>query len=196
MLIQLKRALKYILSIVMIVVIFGSIYHYKDDIQQWWKQLEHHNEATISKEDKGWQRMFNGSRQTESFGEYKYNDFDSKHYGIDYAIPKDTPIKAVTNGTVTRTFDNQLGGKVLQIAEDNGQYHQWYMHLNRYNVKEGDHVKAGDVIAYSGNTGEQTTGPHIHFQRMKGGVGNAYAEDPESFIKQLPNGERSLYDLK
>ncbi|EHJ08042.1 M23 family metallopeptidase [Staphylococcus simiae] len=191
-----KRALKYILSIVMIVVIFGSIYHYKDDIQQWWKQLEHHNEATISKEDKGWQRMFNGSRQTESFGEYKYNDFDSKHYGIDYAIPKDTPIKAVTNGTVTRTFDNQLGGKVLQIAEDNGQYHQWYMHLNRYNVKEGDHVKAGDVIAYSGNTGEQTTGPHIHFQRMKGGVGNAYAEDPESFIKQLPNGERSLYDLK
>ncbi|MBO1198904.1 M23 family metallopeptidase [Staphylococcus simiae] len=191
-----KKTLKYILGIVMIVAIFGSIYHYKDDMQQWWKQLEHHNEATISKEDKDWHRMFNGSRQTESFGEYKHNDFDSKHYGIDYAVPKNTPIKAVTNGTVTRTFDNQLGGKVLQISEDNGQYHQWYMHLNRYNVEEGDHVKVGDIIAYSGNTGEQTTGPHIHFQRMKGGVGNAYAENPESFIKQLPDGERSLYDLK
>ena len=191
-----KKTLKYILGIVMIVVICSGIYYYKGAIQQWWKQLEHHNEATILKEDKDWHQMFNGSRQTESFGEYKHNDFNSKHYGIDYAVPKDTPIKAVTNGTVTRTFDNQLGGKVLQIAEDNGRYHQWYMHLNRYNVKIGDHVKAGDVIAYSGNTGEQTTGPHIHFQRMKGGVGNAYAEDPESFIKQLPNGERSLYDLK
>lgn len=110
-------------------------------------------------------------------------------------MPKGTPIKAPTNGKVTRIFNNELGGKVLQITEDNGEYHQWYLHLDKYNVKVGDRVKAGDIIAYSGNTGKQTTGAHLHFQRMKGGVGNAYAEDPKPFIDQLPDGERSLYDL-
>ncbi|MBU5909591.1 M23 family metallopeptidase, partial [Vibrio cholerae O1] len=41
-----------------------------------------------------------------------------------------------------------------------GEYHQWYLHLDKYNVKVGDRVKAGDIIAYSGNTGKQTTGAH------------------------------------
>lgn len=140
-------------------------------------------------------KTFLGSRITETFGKYQHSPFDGKHYGIDFALPKGTPIKAPTNGKVTRIFNNELGGKVLQIAEDNGEYHQWYLHLDKYNVKVGDRVKAGDIIAYSGNTGIQTTGAHLHFQRMKGGVGNAYAEDPKPFIDQLPDGERSLYDL-
>ncbi len=50
------------------------------------------------------------------------------------------------------------------------------------------------ILSYSGNTGKQTTA-RFSFQRMKGGVGNAYAEDPKPFIDQLPDGERSLYDL-
>ena len=70
------------------------------------------------------------------------------------------------------------------------------MHLNRYEVKAGDTVSPGDVIAQSGNTGEQTTGPHLHFQRMKGGIGNRFAEDPEPFIHQLPHQQRSLYRIE
>src|SRR5699024_11485027 len=58
--------------------------------------------------------IFNISRETESFGDYKYNDFDGKHYGIDYGIAKNTPVTAATDGKVTRTFENDLGGKVVQ----------------------------------------------------------------------------------
>lgn len=137
--------------------------------------------------------IFNISRETESFGDYKYNDFDGKHYGIDYGIAKNTPVTAATDGKVTRTFENDLGGKVVQIMEEDGVHHQWYMHLNEFKVEPGEKVKAGKIIALSGNTGSQTSGPHLHFQRMEGGVGNEYAENPRKFIESLPNGEESLY---
>src|SRR5699024_8459223 len=88
---------------------------------------------------------------------------------------------AATNGTVTRTFDNELGGKVVQIREEDGVYHQWYMHLNEFKVEAGDKVKAGEIIALSGNTGSQTSEPHLHFQRMKGGVGNDCAVSEYEF---------------
>lgn len=157
------------------------------------------NDVSIDKKESEFSNFVSNrqSRETESFGEYQDNQLSSegKHYGIDYGVPEDTKVKAVTHGTVTRIFSNDLGGKVLQIAESNGKYHQWYMHLNDYKVKVGDKVKPGEVIALSGNTGEQTTGPHIHFQRMKDGVGNSYAEDPKPFIDKLPDKERSIYEL-
>ena len=81
----------------------------------------------------------------------------------------------------------------MQIVEEDGVHHQWYMHLNEFKVEPGEKVKAGKIIALSGNTGSQTSGPHLHFQRMKGGVGNEYAENPRKFIESLPNGEESLY---
>ncbi len=51
-------------------------------------------------------------------------------------------------------------------------------HLDKYNVKVGDRVKAGDIIAYSGNTGIQTTGAHLHFPNQ-GWCSNAYTRDPK-----------------
>lgn len=167
--------------------------------------VKHHLYETLQNNDNIENKEFDSShfiskkqsRKTESFGDYKENKLsgEGKHYGVDYAVPEDTKIKAVSHGTVTRTFDNDLGGKVLQITESNGRYYQWYMHLNDYKVKVGDKVKTGEVIALSGNTGKQTTGPHVHFQRMKDGVGNSYAEDPTPFINKLPHKERSIYDL-
>ncbi len=146
-----------------------------------------------------YEKYVHPDRKTHGFGKYNHGlsfNGDSRHYGIDYALPENTKILAPTHGTVTRTFKNKLGGNVLEIREANGTHYQWFMHLNRYKVKVGDTVSPGEVIAQSGNTGEQTTGPHLHFQRMKGGIGNRFAEDPEPFINQLPHQQRSLYRIE
>lgn len=137
-------------------------------------------------------------RLTHGYGIYNHGlefEGNDKHYGNDYDLPEDTEVLAATDGVVTRIFEDDLGGKVIQISEDNGRYHQWYMHLNDFKVTQGQQVKAGDVIALSGNTGEQTTGSHLHFQRMKDSIGNDYAEDPQSFIDQLPEKEKSLFNI-
>ncbi len=191
----LKKLLKYLAICIVIVGAIVFFVQYNEEIKQTVTKLYTNQSHEPEESNNDFEALFNRSRETETFGEYQYSDFDGKHYGIDYDLPEDTPVKAVTDGVVTRTFNNKLGGKVIQIQEDNGRYHQWYMHLNTFKVAKGERVSAGDTIALSGNTGEQTTGSHLHFQRMKDGVGNQFAIDPKSFIDKLPNGEKSLYEL-
>lgn len=188
-----KNTFKTILLLVIVLVPLILLLTNIDTVQRYVREnLVQQNDGNKDSE-KTDRSIFNISRETESFGDYKYNDFDGKHYGIDYGIAKNTPVTAATDGKVTRTFENDLGGKVVQIMEEDGVHHQWYMHLNEFKVEPGEKVKAGKIIALSGNTGSQTSGPHLHFQRMKGGVGNEYAENPRKFIESLPNGEESLY---
>lgn len=191
----LKKLLKYLAICIVIVGAIVFFVQYNEEIKQTVTKLYTNQSHEPEESNNDFEALFNRSRETETFGEYQYSDFDGKHYGIDYDLPEDTPVKAVIDGVVTRTFNNKLGGKVIQIQEDNGRYHQWYMHLNTFKVAKGERVSAGDTIALSGNTGEQTTGSHLHFQRMKDGVGNQFAIDPKSFIDKLPNGEKSLYEL-
>ncbi|MCG7339051.1 M23 family metallopeptidase [Staphylococcus sp. ACRSN] len=190
-----KQFIKFLIVSIIVIGAILFFYKYHVEIKETITKLYTEQSHDPGESDNDFQTMFNGSRKTETFGKYRYSDFEGKHYGIDFDLPEDTPIKAATNGVVTNTFKDKLGGKVVQIKEDNGQYHQWYMHLNTFKVKVGDKVKAGEIIALSGNTGEQTTGSHIHFQRMKDGVGNRFAENPEAFIKKLPDGENSLFEL-
>ncbi|UQW82741.1 M23 family metallopeptidase [Staphylococcus edaphicus] len=186
--------MKWIILLVIIIVPLIWLVLNVDNIQE--NMNDRYTEQSENKSDSTFNNLFDSSRETENFGEYAFSDFDGKHYGIDYHLPEGTPIKVATDGKVTRTFNDDLGGKVLQIAESNGTHHQWYMHLNDFKVEVGDEVKAGDIIALSGNTGEQTTGAHLHFQRMKGGVGNNYAIDPKDYVEGLPEGEESLYTIE
>ncbi len=105
-----------------------------------------------------------------------YNVQD-KHYAIDIVVAKDTPVKAIADGTVILAEWTTQTGYVLIIEHSNGLISA-YKHNASLTKEQGDLVKTGEVIAVSGNTGELTTGPHLHFELWSDG----YPIDPTTFI--------------
>ena len=88
------------------------------------------------------------------------------HKGIDLACPIGSPVYAARRGTVTFTGFNGGYGKLVVLKHEHG-YSTYYGHLSHFTVKRGQKVKAGDMIARSGNTG-RSTGPHLHFEVRRG----------------------------
>ncbi|WP_333767882.1 M23 family metallopeptidase [Streptomyces sp. IBSBF 2435] len=88
------------------------------------------------------------------------------HTGIDFPVMVGTPVMAVTDGTVRTQWNSSYGNMAIVTAPDGTE--TWYCHLSSTKIRSGS-VKAGTVIAYSGNTGN-TTGPHLHLEvRPHGG---------------------------
>jgi len=91
-----------------------------------------------------------------------------KHYAIDIAVTKDTPIKAVADGTVIFTGFTADTGFVI-ILEHPKNFISVYKHNETLHKEQGDLVKSGEVIANAGSTGKLTTGPHLHFELWNDG---------------------------
>lgn len=100
-----------------------------------------------------------------------------KHWAIDVVVPEDTPIKSVADGTVILAEWTTQTGFVILVEHAEGLI-SVYKHNSSLTKNQGDLVKAGEVIAISGNTGELTTGPHLHFELWSDG----YPIDPKTFI--------------
>ncbi len=96
---------------------------------------------------------------------YKIRKF---HYGIDFTGPVGTDIYATGDGVVEVVEISRIGyGK--QIVIDHGfGYQTLYGHLSKFNVKQGDVVKRGDVIGYIGDSGTSTA-PHLHYEVIQSG---------------------------
>lgn len=90
------------------------------------------------------------------------------HDGIDLPVPNNTRLNALGNGTVVAVGYEAGGGKFIKVRYDNG-YESFYCHLKSYSVKKGARVAAGQEIARSDNTGQWTTGAHLHFGLKKNG---------------------------
>ena len=104
-------------------------------------------------------------------------DLLKKHYAIDIAAKSKSAVKAVADGTVIFAEWTAETGYVL-IVEHNDDFTSVYKHNGSLTKTQGDIVRAGEVIATVGNTGELTTGPHLHFELWKKGK----AVNPANFI--------------
>ncbi len=99
---------------------------------------------------------------TDEYSEQK------EHYGIDIATRADAPVRAVLDGKVIAADFNLQTGYVLEIQHKNNLV-SIYKHNARLVKKTGDAVKAGEVVAIAGGTGELSTGPHLHFELWREG---------------------------
>lgn len=96
---------------------------------------------------------------------YRKDPFTGKlalHKGIDYRIPKDTPVFSSSPGTVIFAGNLSDYGKAIIIDHKNG-FKTLYGHLNKIDVKKDDIVNLQKIIGYSGTTGK-STGYHLHFE--------------------------------
>lgn len=89
----------------------------------------------------------------------------SVHTGIDFPVSYGTPVMSAIDGTIRTQWNSAYGNMAIVTAADGTE--TWYCHLSSTKLRSGP-VKAGDVIAYSGNSGN-STGPHLHFEVRPGG---------------------------
>jgi murein DD-endopeptidase MepM/ murein hydrolase activator NlpD len=137
------------------------------------KEVEEEENFSLSAKGKGSEIAIDEVRQmhllspvtgyvTDSFSPLK------EHFGIDIAAPNDAPVKATLDGRVISTGWTLETGYVIAIQHTNNLV-SFYKHNGRLLKKTGAAVKAGEVIAVVGNTGELTTGPHLHFELWREG---------------------------
>jgi len=107
------------------------------------------------------------------------------HKGTDYAAPTGTPIRATSDGRVTRASRYGTFGNLV-IIQHAGGFETKYAHLSRYarGISRGDRVRQGDIIGYVGVTGG-ATGPHLHYEFLMHGV----HQNPRTILDKLPKAE-------
>ena len=88
---------------------------------------------------------------------------ETEHYAVDIVAKKDEPVKSVAAGTVIMSSWTDDTGYVIGIQHDNDLI-SFYKHNAVLLKKVGDFVKAGDIVGIVGNSGDLTTGPHLHFE--------------------------------
>lgn len=111
------------------------------------------------------------------------------HTGVDFASPIGTPVYATADGVINAAnFSTGGYGYLVKIDHSLG-FMTYYAHLNKIVVQKGMFVKRGQLIAYSGNTG-QSTGPHLHYEiRFLGNV-----VDPKNFMDWKMSNFDSIFE--
>ena len=104
-------------------------------------------------------------------------DPSNGHFGVDYVCKKEEPIKSVFDGTVLMSSWTKDSGYVISIIHPNNLI-SVYKHNSKVFVESGQIIKTGEVISIIGDTGELSTGPHLHFELWL----NGKSINPSEFI--------------
>jgi murein DD-endopeptidase MepM/ murein hydrolase activator NlpD len=104
-------------------------------------------------------------------------DAGTGHYAVDIAAEAGTPVRSIGAGYVVMADRTQEGGQAIAVQHAGG-YLSLYKHNRRLLKQVGQRVEAREVIAKSGNSGEITTGPHLHVELWRDGL----AQDPASYF--------------
>ena len=105
-------------------------------------------------------------------------DPDNKHYGVDIVMPENSPVHSISEGIIIFSEWTSETGYVIIIENFNGLT-SVYKHNSSIIKFQGERVETGEIIAFTGNTGELTTGPHLHFELWYQGE----PVDPQSYIE-------------
>jgi murein DD-endopeptidase MepM/ murein hydrolase activator NlpD len=120
--------------------------------------------------------FFNGSKQNKEIQFIKpVTGFISRgfnpgkgHMGLDYVVKEGTPVYATAGGYVVFSGYTVDDGYTIIISHSD-EYMSIYKHLSTLIKKQRESVEQGELIAISGNSGKETTGPHLHFEIWKNG---------------------------
>ena len=140
--------------------------------------------ALVEEEDKYNAFELTGERFTNVLfppvkgGLSSFFDEDSKHYGVDIVMPLNSPVHSISEGIVVFAEWTSETGYVIIIEHLNGLT-SIYKHNSSVIKTQGDNVQTGEIIAFTGNTGELTTGPHLHFELWYQGE----PLDPQGYIE-------------
>ncbi|MFL2590598.1 MAG: M23 family metallopeptidase [Flavobacteriaceae bacterium] len=108
-------------------------------------------------------------------------DPSKKHFAIDVVAKQNQPVRSIADGVVIFSEWSSDTGYVIILEHKQG-YLSVYKHNESLNNMQGDIVRAGDIIGTVGNTGEYSTGHHLHFELWNDG----YPLDPQDFIDFSP----------
>lgn len=99
------------------------------------------------------------------------------HFGVDFAVEEGSMVRSVGDGYVVFADWTHEGGYAIGVQHADG-YLSVYKHNQRLLKRTGERVRAREAIAVSGNTGETTTGPHLHVEFWQNGL----AQDPRFYF--------------
>lgn len=91
---------------------------------------------------------------------------ETRHEATDIAAARNTPVRAVEDGTIEKLFLSKPGGNTIYQTDPSRKYVYYYAHLEGYepSLKDGAKIKRGDIIGYVGTSGNAPpNSPHLHF---------------------------------
>ena len=146
----------------------------EEDFRKQYEETERYNLTTIDNAPAVTGLIF--FRPTRGMVSSEF-DANKKHFGIDIAASPNESVLATLDGTVILATYTADTGYVIQVQHAQNLV-SVYKHCGSLLKKVGDMVKAGEAIALVGNTGENSTGPHLHFEIWNRGR----ALDPSKYI--------------